>query len=72
MIFSLFLGFLFVFLEADAKLVFTGSDVADDIILSSNLTVLIQPHCQNSEDVIKALEKAKIGYNVLQSVILVF
>ena len=65
------LAFVLLLSCSHSKLVFTGSDLADDILLKSNLTVIIKPHCQKSQTIVRALEEAKIDYNVLQSTILV-
>lgn len=44
----------------------------DKILLESKLNVLIKPKCAECTKLISELEKAKIDYNVLQTVTLVW
>ena len=70
MSFSLFV-FIAVLYSSESKLIFTGNDVADQIILTSNLTVLISPGNPSSTQIIQELERNHIEYNVVQTSILV-
>lgn len=54
------------------KEVFSGNSFMDKILLESKLNVLIKPKCAECTKLISELEKAKIDYNVLQTVTLVW
>lgn len=57
--------------NAHSKLVFTGVSMVDDIILTSNLTVLIKAQDQQSLMITNALGRQNIDYNVAHSSIIV-
>jgi hypothetical protein len=56
---------------AVAKQVFTGDKFFDSILLENKLTVLIKTKCPDCKAVTDALDKAKLTYNVLQTITLV-